>query len=187
MIFDAIEFAAKAHRNHYRKGTKVPYLIHPMRVSKILIDHGCDEEMASAAVLHDTVEDTDATLDDIQSQFGPRVASLVEGLSEPDRSDTWENRKQHTIDHLRHAPRDVLLIACADKLDNLRSMREDYAKFGEPFWDRFNRPKDKQQWYYRNVASVFVSRIDDELTKELFEALAAEVQAIFGTVPHSGD
>jgi len=100
MIFKAIEFAAKAHAGQYRKGTRVPYLVHPLNVAKILIDSGCSDVVAVAGILHDTVEDTPITLDEIRKHFGQAVAELVAGASEPDKSDTWENRKKHTIEYL---------------------------------------------------------------------------------------
>ena len=131
MLFDAIEFAARAHREHYRKGTRIPYIAHLISVAKILIEYDCAEEIIVAGLLHDTVEDTSVTLEDIRKSFGEKVASLVEAASEPDKSDTWENRKRHTIEYLKTAPMDVLLLSCADKLDNIRSIKEDYERFGE--------------------------------------------------------
>ncbi len=179
MIFDAIEFAAKAHHGQYRKSTNIPYITHPLNVAKIMLEAGCSETLAVAGVLHDTIEDTDTTLADIETRFGPKVARLVDGLSEPDRSDTWENRKQHTIDDLRRAPLDVVLVTCADKLDNIRSIHQDYQALGEPFWDRFNRPKEKQKWYYEALAAVFISRIEDERTETLFRAFEKGVADVF--------
>ena len=180
MIFTAIEFATKAHRGQYRKGTRIPYIIHPLNVAKILIEQDCANEVVVAGLLHDTVEDTPVTLSDIHNAFGPTVTALVKASSEPDRSDMWENRKQHTLDFLKTAPREVLLISCADKLDNIRSMRQGYAALGEPFWDRFNRPKAKQTWYYQSLAQLFIQRIDDEGTKTLFTEFEDEVNKIFG-------
>jgi (p)ppGpp synthase/HD superfamily hydrolase len=179
-VFEAIEFAVKAHRGQFRKGTKLPYILHPLGVAKILIEHECYEEIVIAGILHDTVEDTPVTLDDIKEHFGVRVAGLVEALSEPDKSDSWENRKQHTIDYLKTAPVDVLLIACADKLNNIRAIQEDYAKHGETLWSRFNRPKMKQKWYYQALADVFVSRIESEVSKSLFTDFQSEVDKVFG-------
>jgi (p)ppGpp synthase/HD superfamily hydrolase len=180
MIFEAIEFAAKAHSGQYRKATKIPYIVHPLNVAQILIEHGWGEAVAVAGVLHDTVEDTPVTLADIEQKFGADIAAWVQGASEPDKSDTWENRKQHTIDHLKTAPLEVVLIACADKLDNIRSMGQDYARLGESFWTRFNRPKAQQQWYYQNLVAVFLSRITDEQTAALFREFEREVGQVFG-------
>ncbi len=181
-IFESIEFATKAHSGQFRKGTQVPYIIHPLNVARILIEYECADEVIMAAILHDVVEDTPITLDDIKQNFGVQVTKLVAALSEPDKSDSWENRKLHTINHLKNAPIEVLLIACADKLDNIRAIREDLAKQGEAAWSRFNRPKTKQKWYYQSLANVFVNRIESEISQSLFTEFQAEVIAVFGKV-----
>ena len=136
--------------------------------------------MVVAGILHDTVEDTPVKLKDITEHFGERVAKLVQALSEPDKSDSWENRKQHTIDHLRVAPIDVLIISCADKLHNIRAIRKDYAKYGEALWSRFSRPKAKQKWYYQTLAEVFMSRVESETGQSLFSEFQLEVTEVFG-------
>ena len=179
MIFDAIEFAARAHREHYRKGTKIPYVIHPISVAKILIEYDCSLELIVAGLLHDTVEDTSIILTDIRKAFGEKVAELVESTSEPNKSDTWENRKRHTIGQLKTAPMDVLILSCADKLDNIRSIKEDYERFGESVWKRFRRAKDSQRWYYSALADVFMNRAEGEPGATLFRQFYYEVQQVF--------
>jgi len=181
MIFRAIEFAAKAHRNHYRKGTRIPYIVHPLNVAKILIEYGCTEEVVAAGILHDTTEDTPVTPGEIRKEFGDKVAELVEAASEPDKSDTWEHRKSHTVEYLKTAPMDVLILSCADKLDNVKSIIKDVEKHGESVWDRFNRPKDDQEWYYRSLVEVFNSRAgENETASELFKRFALKVKILFG-------
>ena len=183
LIFHAIQFAAAAHAGQYRKGTRIPYLIHPLRVAAILLESGCAEDLAVAAVLHDTVEDCFVSLDQIRRLFGPRIAELVAGASEPDKSQPWEIRKQHTIDFLRTAPADQLLVCLADKLDNIRSIREDLALHGELAWLRFRRGRDKQRWYYESLADVFTRRCDSGIGARLAEIFAAEVRAVFDSTP----
>ena len=179
MLFQAIEFATKAHRGQRRKALGVPYIYHPLTVAKILIEQGCSEELVVAGVLHDTVEDTPVTLDDIQVEFGERVAYLVESVSEPDKSATWEARKQHTIAFLENAPMDVLLISCADKLANARSLQNEFAKMGEALWQRFNRPKASQSWYYHALVDLFSRRATEEPLISLVTELNAIVTDIF--------
>ena len=179
MIFDAIEYAARAHRDHFRKGTRIPYIVHLISVAKILIEYDCTEEVVVAGLLHDTVEDTSITLEDIRRSFGEKVARLVEAASEPDKSDTWENRKRHTIEYLKTAPMDALLLSCADKLDNIRSIKEDYERFGESVWKRFRRAKDSQHWYYSALAEIFMSRAEGEPGATLFRQFYYEVQQVF--------
>jgi len=179
-IFKAVQCAVRAHLGQFRKGTRIPYIIHPLRVAETLIEYDCSEEVVIAGILHDTIEDTAITVDDIVRSFGEKIAELVVHVSEPDKSDIWENRKQHTIEYLKDAPMDVLLITCADKLDNLRSIQKDYTHAGEEVWSRFNRPKDYQRWYYQALADVFMSRIDKEPGTTLFHVFNREVEDFFG-------
>lgn len=181
VIFDAVLFATRAHTWHCRKGSaKIPYIIHPLGAAKILIEHNLPDHVIVAGVLHDTVEDTCVTLRQIHKRFGAKVAGLVAGASEPHKSDTWEERKRHTLKHLRKAPKDLLHVVCADKLDNIRSMVQDYRKVGEKLFDRFNQPKGMQSWYYKSLSNVFMSRIKDSEAPDLFREYNREVRKLFG-------
>jgi (p)ppGpp synthase/HD superfamily hydrolase len=124
-------------------------------------------------LLHDTVEDTGVTLAELRQRFGARVAAIVEGCSEPDKSDTWENRKWHTIAYLKTAPRDVQLVSAADKLHNLRSLITDHAVLGDALWSRFKRGRPDIAWYYRAVtASLKDGELRDHpLIRQLDEAV----------------
>ena len=179
-VFQAIEFAARAHRGQFRKGSDLPYIFHPLSVAKILINCGASEEMVVAGILHDTVVDTDVALADIERAFGAEVALLVEGASEPDKSAPWMDRKQHTIDHLRTASPDPVLLVCADKLDNILSTREEYARLGESLWERFNKPREDQKWYYQSLVQVLGDRMIEDLAASLFRQFEEEVRRVFG-------
>ena len=179
-IFDAIEFAARAHRGHYRKGTEIPYIVHPLAVAKILIDAGCPEDVVVVGILHDTVEDTPVSLDEIRHGFGEAVARIVEGASEPDKSKPWEERKTHTIEFLRTASEAVLLVSCADKIENLQAIREDRERVGEEVWTRFRRGRNQQAWYYRSVLAVLEERLTAEPGLPLVQRLRKAVEEVFG-------
>ena len=149
VIDRAIEVAALAHRTQLRKGSDLPYITHPYSVGLMLARAGFDPEVIAAGILHDTVEDTYVTLGEIREVFGDRVAAIVEGCSEPDKSAAWEERKEHTIAYLRTAPYEVRAVACADKLHNLSTVAEGYARLGDAIWNRFKRGRKEQEWYYR--------------------------------------
>lgn len=178
-VFKAIEFATKAHSGQFRKGTNVPYILHPLGVGKILIEYNCPEEVVIAGILHDTIEDTSVTLKDIGMLFGKDVQRIVKGATEPDRTDTWENRKRHTIEYLKTAPIDILFVSCADKLNNIRAIKEDYAKIGDKLWTRFNRPKKEQKWYYQSLASSFLNSTKHIANKSLFKVFVTTVNSFF--------
>ncbi len=147
---DAIHFATECHAGQTRKGTNIPYVLHPLEVLQILYSMRADTELLIAGVLHDTVEDTDTTLEEIRERFGNDVADLVASNSE-DKSKTWEERKQHTIDTLSSAPHRVKQLILADKLANLRSIAYDFRNLGDKLWERFNAPAKKQAWYYGGI------------------------------------
>lgn len=152
MIEKAIAFATQAHEGQFRKGTKRPFILHPLEVGKIVSTMTADEEVICAAVLHDTIEDCEGiTAEILCHEFTPRVAGLVVQESE-DKSKTWMERKSATIAHLKVAPKEIQIIGLADKLSNMRDIDRDYPECGEELWNRF-RMKDKHVigWYYKSV------------------------------------
>lgn len=150
LVHKAVEFAAIKHRDQRRKGSDTPYIVHPVEVALFLTECGCDETCIAAGVLHDTLEDTETTYEELVEQFGEDVAKLVAAESE-DKSKSWRERKQATVDSLKTMPPEVLLICLADKLSNLRSMVYDYVNIGDELWTRFNADKDSIEWYYRSI------------------------------------
>lgn len=157
MVDEAIDFATKAHEGQLRKGTKRPYIVHPIEVGDIVSSMTSDEEIISAAILHDTIEDcAGVTREIIAETFSERVASLVDAESE-DKTKTWMERKGATIEGLKVAPREVQMIGLADKLSNMRDIDRDYQKVGEKLWERF-RMKDKKMigWYYYGIMEALM-------------------------------
>ena len=157
-VFDeALQFAARAHCGMVRKGTHTPFVTHPMEAAVVAAELTDDPQMLAAAVLHDTVEDTCVTLEEIESKFGKRVAFLVDKLTEQDipgvaHEHSWDARKARAIERISAADSDVKLLALADKLSNMRSMVREYAKCGEDLWLRFHqRDKSRHEWYYRSM------------------------------------
>lgn len=152
LIHKAIEFAALKHKRQLRKGTETPYIVHPMEVMQILTHNRCCEEVIVAGILHDTIEDTDTTYNELSENFGKTIADIVFNESD-DKTKSWKQRKQNTIEKLKHCDRATKLVCCADKLSNLKSMLADYSKVGERLWDRFSPSKKEIMWYYSGVIS----------------------------------
>ena len=158
LLDQAILFATEAHKGQLRKGTNIPYILHPLEAATIVGTMTTDDEIIAGAVLHDVVEDTDATVEQIKALFGARVAGFVASESENKREDlpaesTWKIRKQETLDHLKNAPIEIKMITLGDKLSNIRAIYRDYMTIGDELWQRFNQ-KDKSQhcWYYSSIA-----------------------------------
>lgn len=151
MIRKAADFATKAHEGTFRKGTQIPYIFHPMEVAQIAAMITSDQEIIAAAYLHDVLEDTSVTAEQIEAEFGNRVLYLVQQKTE-DKSLPWNERKAATIRHLFSAGQDVKILTLADKLSNMRSSARDYMALGEDFWQRFNeKRRESHEWYARGV------------------------------------
>lgn len=179
----AIIFATRAHSGTKRKGTNIPYIVHPIEAAAIVSTMTDDPDMIAAAVLHDVVEDTDATAEEIRFFFNDRIARLVEAESENKRKDlppqeTWMIRKMETLEFLRNqADRDAKILALADKLSNMRAIHRDQNTVGDKLWERFNeKRKEKHGWMYRQVAEALSELSDtfawqeyDDLVRKTFE------------------
>jgi len=153
MVEKAVAFATKSHEGTFRKGTKIPYIVHPLETAVIVALMVTDEEMICAALLHDVVEDSGVTEAELKEEFGPRVAELVMEETE-DKTKCWKERKCATLYHLEQASREGKILVLADKLSNLRATARDYFLMGDDLWQRFNE-KDKLEhaWYYKGVAA----------------------------------
>ncbi len=176
----AIIFAVRAHAGTERRGKGFPYIVHPMEAMEIVATMTPDQELLAAAALHDTVEDTDVTVDQIRAEFGDRIANLVaaesdafvEGVSE---EDSWHARKQAAIDRLAKAPHDAKMVALGDKLSNMRAIARDYAVQGDALWNLFHAkdPKD-HAWHYRGLADS-LRELQDTFAFREFESLINQV------------
>ena len=168
LLDHAIIFAVRAHAGTERRGKGYPYIVHPMEAMEIVATMTSDQELLAAAALHDTVEDTEVTMEQIRAEFGDRVADLVAletdeipgqagndvmaGHDRPSEEGTWHARKQAAIDRLAKASRDAKIVALGDKLSNMRAIARDYAVQGDALWNIFH-VKDKE--FEQLVEKVF--------------------------------
>ena len=156
MIEKAIIFATVAHEGQKRKATDTPYILHPLEAANIVASIKYDPDLICAAILHDTAEDVNVSISSIKTMFGEKVADLVLFQSE-DKSKSWKERKQHTINVLTESTdEDAIIVCLADKLSNMRSMYRDYKAQGDAIWERFNAPKSAQAWYYKGLKSAMI-------------------------------
>ncbi|OCA81534.1 phosphohydrolase [Bacillus sp. FJAT-27225] len=178
----ALLFASKAHEGQTRKGTGYPYIMHPVAVGHILDESGFSDEVVMAGYLHDTVEDTAVTREDLLAEFGLDVSELVMANTE-NKQLSWEERKQHTIEFVAEAPVSVRAIIVADKLDNLKALIKDYETFGDEVWTFFKRGRDKQQWYYTSIAKKAFSGLEPDEVPDLFHIFKEVVDSFFNNKP----
>jgi len=184
VLQQALCFAAEVHAGMVRKGTNIPYILHPMEAAAIVGSMTSDPEILAAAVLHDVLEDTPVTAAVLEDRFGSRVAELVAAESEDKRDtlpaeETWRVRKEETISHLRQtSDTGEKMIALGDKLSNIRAMYRDHLEIGNRLWDRFNqKDKSKHHWYYASIAEALKALEETPAWKE-FDSL---VRTVFGS------
>ena len=179
IIDQAIIFASIAHKDQTRKSTNIPYISHPFAVGMILQKAKCSDEVVAAGILHDTLEDTSTTYEELAEEFGSKIAQLVRSASEQDKSLPWEKRKQHTIESLKDADLEEIQVITADKLHNLKSIQDDLVYNGEKLWNRFNRGKREQHWYYSSIVKELAPR---KREFNLIQELENTVKGVFGSL-----
>lgn len=165
----------------YRKLGKTPYILHPLEVVAIVGSMTNDEDVLAAAVLHDTVEDTPVTMDDILNNFGPEVTKIVAAETEDKRAelppeDTWMVRKTEFFEKLKNEDIKAKMVCLGDKLSNMHSFYRSWLVEGDEFWNHFNQKDPKiQAWYYTTAAELLSELKDypawqeyDRLVKIIF-------------------
>jgi (p)ppGpp synthase/HD superfamily hydrolase len=185
----AVDYARRVH-TEFRKGTRIPYMSHLLGVASLVLSETggkvpVTEDMVIAALLHDAAEDHGGQprLDDVEKEFGPNVARMVEGLSDTlaadhDQKEGWEERKEAYLARLKTEPLDVLVISVADKLYNSRAILDDLRDplVGSKVWERFKRGPEKQLWYFHSLLDIFQARLNSRLVGE-FGRVVADLDA----------
>ena len=181
-VFDkALIFAVKAHGGKTRKVSHLPYILHPAEVAAIAGTMTGDREVIAAAALHDVVEDTGVTAEEIEREFGARVAALVASETEDKMTHlppeaTWRIRKETSLKDLRDTDDDaVRIVWLSDKLSNMRSFYRQFLESGDAMWNNYNQ-KDpaNQAWYYRTIAK-YTSQLSSFPAWEEYNSLVEKV------------
>lgn len=170
-----IELALKAatvlHKGQVRKGTvPVPYVSHLFAVALIAMDYTKEEDVLIAALLHDTLEDTDYTAAELQEDFGGTVREIVEAVTEPQDSEhktySWRERKDHYSRQLKDAPEAALIVCAADKIHNMRSIVEEYFDNHHQFVADFGGSLDERILVYQEISNILNRRLKNDILHE---------------------
>ena len=177
----AIAFAAQAHEGQTCRSTDAPKIVHPMEVAAIAATMTTDHEILAAAMLHDVMESCGISEETLKTTFGDRISKLVRLMSEakgPDAEESWQKRKLFSINRLRAASHDQLILTLSDKLSTLRSIRRDKAVYGDELWQRFNqRSASMHKWYFTSVLESLSELSNTDAYREYQDLM----QQIFGT------
>jgi (p)ppGpp synthase/HD superfamily hydrolase len=182
----ALIYATRLHRDQLRKGSGVPYASHLLGVCSLTLDYGGDEDEAIAALLHDAVEDQggSATRSEIARMFGERVAEIVDGCTDTDKTPkpAWRDRKEAYIAHMAVATPSVRLVSACDKIHNARSLLMDYRIIGEDLWSRFTGRRKGTLWYYRAMVNAFRAAGGGAVVEEL-DRVVTELETLVTVSP----
>ncbi len=176
----AIRLCLRAHHGQVRKAEpNIPYATHPIHVSFLVIQSGGDEDCAIAALLHDLLEDTDVTGEDLEAAFGRRITQIVREVSE-DKNLPWEIRKSRMVEQLRSASPEACLVAAADKLHNLETLLSAERKFGARTWDAFRKGPEETVRFYTDAIDSLAGRIPQELETACRKTLDLALRRVAG-------
>ena len=178
MLEKALAYATEAHKEQKRKIFGEPYIVHPISVSNTLKQAGFRDELVASALLHDVVEDTRVSIEEIEREFGTEVARLVASHTE-NKDLSWSERKAHTIETVKNASLEVKALIAADKLDNLQSVVEGYNKYGDDIWSYFSTGYDENAWYYLGIADNLLYGINSEDIPPFFHRYIEETRNFF--------
>jgi (p)ppGpp synthase/HD superfamily hydrolase len=170
-IEQALRAVTILHKDQVRKGSvPLPYVSHLFAVAMIAVDYTNDEDVLITALLHDTLEDTDYTPDELQTDFGGKVREYVEALTEPADTDkkkySWKETKEMYAKHLRKAPQEALLVAAADKIHNMRAMVEEYYDDHSRFMKEFSGSLEDRLIQYQEIANVLNRNLKSDILNE---------------------
>lgn len=143
LVRAALEKARSDHAGQIRNGSGgMPYVEHPVRVAALLDEEGYEQEVLAAALLHDVVEDSETTLDELRELFGEDVAGMVGALTDDESIDSYRERKAEHRERVAAAGADALAIYAADKLTNVTMLRRSYEEEGDSIAEEFKVPID---------------------------------------------
>jgi len=180
LLNEAIIYATKCHAKQLRKGTDIPYIVHPLEVMHILFLMQADKALLAAGVLHDVAEDTNATLEDIAAEFNQEIAALVASHTEMHKELPWQYRKKQALEDCFKANKREQMLVLADKLSNIRAMTRNFAELGDKLWLRFNRGPKEQAWYYHGGVKALAKLAEYPDTAPFYAEFKELVYALFG-------
>ena len=183
LVSDAMIFAASAHDGMQRKGTRIPYILHPGEVAAIAATLTDDEEVLAAAILHDVMEDCGVSEETLCTRFSARVAALVKSETQErsgDPRETWLARKHGAVARIAQAERAAKIIALSDKLSNMRAIHRDFDQYGEDLFFRFHQHDKKlHAWYYHSCAALLKDELGDT---QAWQELMEHIEYVFAGI-----
>ena len=166
----AIKKASILHRNQERKRDGTPYISHLFSVAFILLNYTDDEDIIIGGILHDTIEDTDYTVEELEKDFGPKIKEIVLGVTEDKSIKDWEERKVKYRENLKTAGYESLMVCAADKIHNLMSLKETFEISGDDLWKSFEAPSPEKYFeHHEAVLKILKEKLNNPIVQKLEE------------------
>jgi len=183
IVEKAARIAVTAHKEQVRKSDGSPYIVHPFMCAMLLSKHAFPDEVVAAALVHDVLEDTTVSNDELRAALGDTVADIVEAVSEDSRVDWrtiengWEKRKEAYIETVRNASEGAKAVSVADKIHNLQSLLRAHEEQGPAVWKKFNRGKEAKLWFEKGVLTMLQETWQHPLVDE-YAVLVARMEQL---------
>jgi len=176
LLEKAYRLMLRAHGQQVRKTDGSPYIIHPLKVAKKLARQNFSDEVISAAMVHDVLEDTKVSAEELKQELGNKILQIILPLSE-DKSLDWEERKEKYIEDVKNSSDETKAVSIADKIHNLEDLLSTHQNMGPGIWNKFNRPKDKKIWFEREMLKAFRKSWNHPMISE-YENLLKQVEKL---------
>ncbi|MEO8065527.1 MAG: HD domain-containing protein [Candidatus Doudnabacteria bacterium] len=162
--------AMTLHQGQLRKDEETPFIVHPLEVAMLMARFTPNEEVIAAAILHDTIEDTKYTSEEMRQEFGPGVAELVDMVTENKAIKDWIKRKDDVLVRMGRSKM-AMFLKSADAISNMRDLKDNLKIYGDKFWDKFNASRQHMMAYYNLILDTAQENIPAEMLKEYVSLL----------------
>lgn len=176
IIENAAMIAVVAHNGQTRKNDDTPYVMHPISVAITLSRYGFPDHVVAAALVHDVLEDTDFSEEELRQGIGEEAFAIVKTVTN-DPNLPWEEQRAAYVEVLRTASPEAKAVSAADKVANMKNLLAAYAEQGPALWDKFNRGKDKKLWFEELMVSMLKETWSHPLIDE-YAALVEQMRAL---------
>jgi (p)ppGpp synthase/HD superfamily hydrolase len=176
LIEKAMRIAVLAHQGQKRKLGGLPYIVHPFMVALKLAKYNFPDEVIAGALVHDLLEDTDFSEEELKKELGKKVFEIVKAVTQ-DESLPWEEKKRKYIENIKQASKEAKAVAVADKIHNLESLLIGYKEQGPKVWEKFTKGRDKIIWFQEEVLKAIKKNWKHPLVKE-YENLVEKLKKL---------
>ena len=156
---DALVFARQKHKGQISINGTTPYINHCIEVARLINKCGYSENAVIAGLVHDTINKSDTTLEEIENVFGEGISNIVEPLVESsDPTLTWQQKKLQHILNITNASEEVVIVSVADNLQSASEIFQIWTRIGDSAFLTLNTNKENYKWFFRSLSEMYFIR-----------------------------